>query len=96
MLVGVIGAEAVLARIVEPVDGPFPPGLLITGRVRAFEQACFACVVFWSARIRVGGRMTACGRSDRTTKGTWRMTWRQEAMKDVDTCDKPKGAGIRL
>ncbi len=21
------------------------------------------------------------------------MSWRQEAMKDVETCDKPRGAG---
>jgi len=23
------------------------------------------------------------------------MSWRQEAMKDVGTCDKPRGAGNR-
>ena len=38
---------------------------------------------------------SACGRCDQTTKGTRRMTWRQEAMKDVGTCDKPQGAGNR-
>ncbi len=25
-------------------------------------------------------------------KGTWRMPWRQEAMKGVVSCDKPRGA----
>ena len=26
------------------------------------------------------------------TKGTWWMPWRQEAMKDVASCDKLRGA----
>ena len=26
------------------------------------------------------------------TKGTWWMPWCQEAMKDVVSCDKPRGA----
>ena len=26
------------------------------------------------------------------TKGKWWMPWRQEAMKDVVSCDKPRGA----
>jgi len=25
-------------------------------------------------------------------KGSWWMPWRQEAMKDVASCDKPRGA----
>ena len=33
------------------------------------------------------------GRGDQATKGVRWMSWRQEAMKDVGTCDKPRGAG---
>ena len=33
------------------------------------------------------------GWSDQVNKGTWWMTWRLEAMKDVGTCDKPRGVG---
>src|SRR5438128_9392912 len=29
------------------------------------------------------------------TKGTWWMPWRQEAMKDVVSCDKLRGAASR-
>ena len=39
--------------------------------------------------------VSAFGRSGQTNKGVWRMTWHQEAMKDVGTCDKPRGAGNR-
>ena len=30
-----------------------------------------------------------CGQA---TKGVWGMSWRQEAMKGVEDCDKPGGA----
>jgi len=30
------------------------------------------------------------------TKGTRWMPWRREAMKDVASCDKPRGAASRL
>ncbi len=30
------------------------------------------------------------------SKGIWWMPWRQEAMKDVARCDKPRGAASRL
>ena len=30
-----------------------------------------------------------CGQA---TKGMWGMSWRQEAMKGVEDCDKPGGA----
>ncbi len=33
------------------------------------------------------------GRCDQATKSVWWMSWRQEAMKDVGTCDKPREAG---
>ena len=39
-------------------------------------------------RVRVGGR-DQCGQA---TKGVWGMSWRQEAMKGVEDCDKPGGA----
>lgn len=40
--------------------------------------------------------ITVSGWCDQASTGTWRMSWRQEAMKDVVTCDKPEGAGNRL
>ena len=30
------------------------------------------------------------------TKGAWWMPWRQKAMKDVVSCDKPRGAANKL
>ena len=33
------------------------------------------------------------GRCDQAIKGVRWMSWRQEAMKDVVACDKPRGAG---
>ena len=40
-------------------------------------------------------RSTGCGRRGQAIKSMRWMSWRQEAMKDVGTCDKPKGAGNR-
>ena len=39
-------------------------------------------------RGRVGGQ-DQCGQA---TKGMWGMSWRQEAMKGVEDCEKPGGA----
>jgi hypothetical protein len=36
---------------------------------------------------------TVLGRCDQAIKSVRWMSWRQEAMKDVGTCDKPRGAG---
>ena len=33
---------------------------------------------------------------NQATKGTWRMPWRQAAMKDVVSCDKLRGAANKL
>jgi hypothetical protein len=30
------------------------------------------------------------------TKGAWWMPWQKQAMKDVASCDKPRGAASRL
>jgi len=32
------------------------------------------------------------GQCGQATKGVWGMSWRQEAMKGVEDCDKPGGA----
>ena len=40
-----------------------------------------ACVVHWGV-----GAWDHCGQA---TKGVWGMSWRQEAMKGVEGCDKP-------
>ena len=37
--------------------------------------------------------VSVLGRRDQATKGARWMTWRQEAMKDVGACDKPREAG---
>jgi len=29
------------------------------------------------------------------TKGAWWMPWQKQAMKDVASCDKPRGAASR-
>ena len=51
----------------------------------------------WSKRERPGittwigfreGALDSCGQ---VTKGTWGMSWRQEALKGVEDCDKPGG-----
>ena len=34
-----------------------------------------------------------CGQA---TKGVWGMSWRQEAMKGVEDCDKPGGTVKRV
>src|SRR6266404_2851605 len=41
-----------------------------------------------ASRVRPGGR----GQCGQATKGVWGMSWRQEAMKGVEDCDKPGGA----
>ncbi len=41
---------------------------------------------FWIRRQRRG--RDQCGQA---TKGVWGMSWRQEAMKGVEDCDKPGG-----
>jgi len=33
-----------------------------------------------------------CGQA---TKGAWWMPWQKQAMKDVVSCDKPRGAANR-
>jgi len=35
-------------------------------------------------------------RTIKRLKGIWWMPWRQEAMKDVVRCDKPRGAANKL
>jgi hypothetical protein len=32
-----------------------------------------------------------CDQCGQATKGMWGMSWRQEAMKGVEDCDKPGG-----
>ena len=40
-------------------------------------------------RTGIFGEQDQCGQA---TKGVWGMSWRQEAMKGVEDCDKPGGA----
>ncbi len=39
-------------------------------------------------RGNTGRGQDQCGQA---TKGVWGMSWRQEAMKGVENCDKPGG-----
>ena len=44
-----------------------------------------------------GGLRDLAGESlptGQATKGTWWMPRHQETMKDVETCEKPRGAGL--
>ena len=41
----------------------------------------------------VWGGWDQCGQA---TKGMWGMSWRQEAMKGVEDCDKPGGMVKRV
>ena len=44
----------------------------------------------WSAVATPGpGGRDQCGQA---TKGVWGMSWRQEARKGVEDCDKPGGS----
>jgi hypothetical protein len=60
----------------------------------------------WAAAASVVGRFSycllyavycllfrdrACDQCGQATKGMWGMSWRQEAMKGVEDCDKPGG-----
>ena len=40
-----------------------------------------------------GEELTTLGWCGQANKGARWMSWRLEAMKDVGTCDKPRGAG---
>lgn len=68
----------------------------------AYARACEGELVVLAGRLGrpLGHRFgltfgSASGRCDQTGKGIRWMTWRQEAMKDVGTCDKLQGAGNR-
>ena len=45
------------------------------------ERRCVSATWTW-------GGWDQCGQA---TKGVWGMSWRQEAMKGVEDCDKPGG-----
>ena len=57
-------------------SGPYADRSVATGRQPADHELC-------SCDTRFGGQ---------ATKGIRWMPWRQEAMKDVVSCDKPRGA----
>ena len=44
--------------------------------------------VFFGGRRRGEGVLDSCGQA---IKGTWGMSWRQEALKGVEDCEKPGG-----
>ena len=46
-----------------------------------------------SNRVLVIGEQDQCGQA---TKGVWGMSWRQEAKKGVEDCDKPGGMVKRV
>ena len=46
-----------------------------------------------NAELRKKAEPEGFGLYDQVTKRTRWMPWRQKAMKDVEVCDKPRGAG---
>jgi hypothetical protein len=55
----------------------------------------FRLLVFCLGRrqeLRLGVLSKFCGQA---TKGAWWMPWQKKAMKDVASCDKPRGAANR-
>lgn len=55
------------------------------------EDQRYICSL-WNVPAR-RSRKTTSGWNDQAIKGAWWMSWRPEAMKDVGTCDKPRGVG---
>jgi hypothetical protein len=58
-----------------------PVGFFEGGPVRGCSEGSLLGLWFWRA-LDHGGQ---------ATKGTWGMSWRQEAMKGVEVCEKPGG-----
>jgi hypothetical protein len=48
-------------------------------------------LVLDSAATSKGGKRRGQDQCGQATKGVWGMSWRQEAMKGVEDCDKPGG-----
>ena len=65
-------------------------------------DACQACSVQSCQRNQILVRSCVAqvevgfGLYDQVTKRTRWMPWRQKAMKDVEVCDKPRGADNKL
>ena len=75
------GVAKRLSRVSVPISWH---GLEISARKPTLKSA--------SLRKKANGG-TVLGRCDQATKSVRWMSWRQEAMKDAGTCDKPRGAG---
>ena len=72
-------------------SGPWPEAKSIRYSDRAAAGLCFRRSVDlvsgpWIGSVK--GALDSCGQA---TKGTWGMSWRQEALKGVEDCDKPGG-----
>jgi hypothetical protein len=67
------------------------PGLGIFGA--AAPVGCCGLVLWdWLGRGLLGlWFWRALDHGGQATKGTWGMSWRQEAMKGVEVCEKPGG-----
>ena len=51
-----------------------------------------------SQELEAGGEVARVSSKfyGQATKGAWWMPWQKKAMKDVASCDKPRGAANRL
>jgi ribosome modulation factor len=52
----------------------------------------YSCKLFFDRSLTTEYEVLIYGQA---TKGKWWMPWRQEAMKDVVSCEKPRGAAKR-
>jgi hypothetical protein len=50
-----------------------------------------------SQKLEAGGKAARVSSKfyGQATKGAWWMPWQKQAMKDVASCDKPRGAASR-
>lgn len=59
----------------------------VTARLQASLGSLVACNAWIGSEVRKdGGVLDSCGQA---TKGVWGMSWRREALKGVENCDKP-------
>ena len=49
----------------------------------------------WSAQLEARSSSVSSKFCGQATKGAWWMPWQKQAMKDVVSCDKPRGAANR-
>jgi hypothetical protein len=61
------------------------------------DAACGGCSGGIASSQKLGARSSSVSSKfyGQATKGAWWMPWQKQAMKDVASCDKPRGAASR-